>query len=188
MKIRFIGVLSCGLLLLSGILAGCRSVDLVEYGTPNLVVNGDFSGGMANWWDSHTNGADASISVADGALHVVLVHQGRYPSDIMIGQSAPGLECLNGSRYRLSFEAWSTKAYVQLTSAIAENGRDVNHDGFNWSAFSQARYDVTRSRKTFSSTFRMKGTEPNARITFFCGMIDADVFIDNVSFVRVPGT
>jgi hypothetical protein len=186
MKTRSIVRASFGLLIFSCIMTGCLSSTLEEYGTPTMVANGDFSGGMSNWWISFMNGAYATVTVEDGAIHVISSHLGRYPSDIMVGQSEPGLACVNGSTYRLSFEAWTSKSYELLTSAVAENGRDVNHDGFNWSSFSYVSYNVTHTRRVFSSTFRMKGTELKARITFFCGKIGSDVYIDNVSFVKVP--
>jgi hypothetical protein len=177
-------VASIGLVAFSCLLSGCLSANLKDYGTPNMIVNRDFSDGLSNWDQYLAHGGKALITVESDVLHVAVLSRGRSPSDIQIGQGQPGLNCIEGKTYRVSFEAWSG-CFASLTTAVGENGHDINHDGFAWSSHSYVSYFVTKSKRVFSSIFKMKGNNPNASLTFFCGVALSDLFIDNVAFVEV---
>src|SRR5271157_4666585 len=58
----------------------------------NMVLNGDFSSGNANWWDYKNDTGAYKVSAADKCLKIDITDPGTNPWSIGAGQSGLNLE------------------------------------------------------------------------------------------------
>ncbi|MBN2533416.1 MAG: carbohydrate binding domain-containing protein [Spirochaetales bacterium] len=150
-----------------------------------MVRNGDFSDGMNCWMPWMTNGADAVYTVEDGVLHIAIHSPGDTPWELNVSQTYPGLRCITGKNYRLTFNAW-TDAGRTMDAGIDENGYDVNENDFAWDAYGYKVCSITTEPATYTIDFTMPVTDYDARLVFHCGATEDDLYIDNVSVKEVP--
>jgi hypothetical protein len=161
-----------------------ETISIPDPGT-EMVKNGDFHDGIHSWIPWMTNGADAIVTVDTGALHIAIHSLGTTLWDLNISQPYPGLRCIQGRNYQLTFNAW-TDVERAIDAAVDENGCDVNNIGFAWDSYGYKTFSITGEPLLFTMDFTMPVTDYDARIVFHCGASLDDLYIDNVSVKEVP--
>lgn len=153
-------------------------------GNPTSPANGDFSSGTTGWTSYIMNGMAGSVSAEDGALHVAVFRGG---SDIFGVQAymEGGLNLETGKTYRFAFDARADEA--KTIGAWVEEGGDRDGDR-RGAIYNQTLNEMrlTTSMQTYSTTFTMTETNRAAKVHFFVGGSDADIFIDNVTVTELP--
>ena len=133
----------------------------------NLITNGDFSAGAANW---HTEGGTGNVN-GSGAYCV------SNPGAALIGwESTPGspLMLSMGRSYRFSYQA-SGSGTVNAKVALAVPPYTADFEGNN---------AINSSLQTFTHTFTSPNNDSNTGIAFtFANAGTSTVCIDNVTLV-----
>ena len=148
----------------------------------NMVQNGDFSRGDADWTLSHTQSTDAQWAVEDGQAHVTIATGGLDRSNIRLIQT--GLKLVRGETYVLEFDAG---AIAPRLIEVKVNKKGV---GSYWDYSNMGPVYLTTARqnlvmKHFKQTFTVeRETDLDAYLEIHLGSDDADVYLDNVSLVR----
>jgi len=151
-----------------------------------LILNGDFSGGLTHWGHYAQNGGAGNAVIENGALKATITALGtqHYPSDVQVN-CLSSLYCVQGRKYRLSFDAWAD-ANRSLGTTINENGHDLNGDGFAYSAHAYKNHAITTVKTTCTLDFTMTVTNTDAALLFLAGESLGTIYLDNVSFVEIP--
>jgi hypothetical protein len=147
-----------------------------------LVKNGDFSDGLNYWLCYNQNGADSTISVESGALHLSINSGGGSESDLHVYQPSPGMVLLENNKYKLVFDAWAS-AERYLTTVIREEAHDINGDLSSYSPYTMGFYNITETRKTFVlyASIPAPYTTYDASVAYYCGNDTNDLYFDDVS-------
>ncbi|NUN70864.1 MAG: aryl-sulfate sulfotransferase [Bacteroidetes bacterium] len=146
----------------------------------NLITNGDFSDGLNDWKFNLTSpGAAVPYVTEAGALFMQIGAGGTQAWHIQPSQE--GIPVTNGLPYRFEFDAWATAPRTIDPKIVMIAAPNTNYSRTG-SIF------LTTEPQHFRFDFTMTdATDNNARVVFNCGLSDADVFVDNVSFrQRVP--
>jgi hypothetical protein len=139
----------------------------------NLLGNGDFSSGDAEWTFLALSPAEGAQSVSDGKCRIAVA----TPDVFWKVQLYQGnLSLVQGRTYTVSFDALSDEAGKEISVDIkVENG-----EGGYWKTLT-----LTTSMSTFSESFVYDGqTTGEARLKFHVGKSAGDVVFDNVSLVE----
>jgi hypothetical protein len=151
----------------------------------NLLKNGDFSGGSADWstWVDKAGGDTAVITLAGGAASTVLTATGtkNYLTQLYQG----GLSLDSGVTYILGFDASSTGARPL--------GIGVKHDGNvdqKWSigGYTYDDFTLSGSVQRFTSEFTMDTSDVAVVLQFNLGASLLPVTLDNVVLARKSGS
>ena len=136
----------------------------------NLITNGDFAAGMANWHIEAGNGSN----INNGRLCLT-----RPSSSTLVGWTAPANVTLDGaSMYRISYAASATSGSPRMHVKVAHSVDPFTSDY-------EVDETLTNNLQTFTHTFKpMNGTDNNMgiAITVPAGT-NATVCIDDVSIV-----
>ncbi len=146
----------------------------------NLISNGDFIDGLNEWKFNLTSpGAAVPYVTAEGALFVQIGSGGTQAWHVQPSQEA--LPVTNGLPYRFEFDAWATAPRTIDPKIVMIASPNTNYS-------KTGSIYLTQTPQHFQFDFTMTdATDNNARVVFNCGLSDADVFLDNVSFrQRVP--
>ena len=146
----------------------------------NMVVNADFSQGQNNWNLLFTDTAAGSWVSSGSTAHLTLTAPGSGYASASFHQT--GLGMLQGATYLLQFDAWSTQSRIiqpKIFQAVSPF-TDYSRIGF---------VATTPAKKHFRYPFVMnQSTDANATLAFNIGGSLPDLFIQNVSLVRLaPG-
>ena len=157
--------------------SNCETTRILGAGPgENMVDNGDFENGFDHWawW---LQDADADYDVTGDQLHFIIRNGGNANWNIQA--IYPGIVLIKGHTYRFEFDAWADMNRVVWF--------DVGKNGDPWTDFSKiGGIALTRKKKNHAYEFTMNDiTEPNARIVLNVGSHDADVYVDNVSLIRI---
>ncbi len=128
----------------------------------NLVRNGAFSSGVANWvLEQHSGALATAARVTEpdgtGALRVVVTRTGLEGWHVQLNQ--PGLPVQGGQLYTLSFSARADGA-ARLESSVM-----MAHDPWQTLGFLDS-FDLTQEWQTFTRTFVASAADSNARVNF----------------------
>ena len=146
-----------------------------EPGT-NIVRNGDFSQGIANWtWEPTTAPASADWEIENGQFHYIINDGGSVWSSVQLRQN--GIPLVQGKTYIFEFDVWADAP----RTIEAKVGQDVSP----WTNYSKIGPTyITQQKKHCSYTFRMDyPSDPNARVVINTGTFNIDVHIDNISLI-----
>lgn len=148
----------------------------------NLIRNGDFSQGLAEWTLSRSGSADAQWAVEDGQAHVKITNGGPVLSSIRLIQS--GMKLIEGETYVLEFDAGAKSSRLIEVKLNKKNiGSSWDYSKMGPVYLSAARQSLTM--KHFAHTFAVeRQTDLDACIEINLGSDPADVYLDNVSLVR----
>ena len=133
-----------------------------------MLINGDFSSGLAGWTTEEHNGADANFTVtAEGvsgtpSARIETVTPGTEAWHIQFQQSS--LNMAAGTVYTVSF--WAKADRNKTIDVVLEQA----HDPWAQMGFSQTM-DLTTSDQYFEFTFTPSISDANARLNFR-GMYD----------------
>ncbi len=149
----------------------------------NLVRNGEFALGQADWTLSCSSAADAQWTVEDGRAHVEIHRAGQDTHDVRLIQS--GLKLAVGETYLLEFDAGTESSRLIEVKVNKKNvGSFWDYSKMGPVYLSAARQDLVL--RHFAHTFVMEGqTDLDASIEIHAGSDDAGVYLDNVSLVRL---
>lgn len=150
--------------------------------TGNLLPNGGFDEGKAHWSLHTEQGATATFQVEplDGnpVGHVVVTNAGRN-SHVQFACGFPQAGLIPGEIYRVEF---------RCKSSLLRNTRvGLIEQGAPWGHAGVAReFPMTPQWQTQRACFRFKAVpSPGLRLDFFLGDTLGEVWIDDVSIVRV---
>ncbi len=155
----------------------------VDYGAlveVNLLENGDFHDGDANW-STYLNGGSASVNCSSGKADILISSVGSC--DYAVQFFYDGFRLINGGSYTLSFTA-SASADKWIQPRIQLNGGDYH-------AYVVDDVLVTSEPQEFTLDFNMTDeTDVGPRLAFNMGIFEQDasplpltVTISNVSLV-----
>lgn len=135
--------------------ADASVVQTILAGDGNLVVNGDFSRGTANWASWSGEGGAAEWSAKDGAAKVAIASKGGPSWANQLYQE--GIPMTAGKTYELRFDASSTM------------DRPITVEFTNTSAGSES-FVLTGETKTFAKTFTVATSSP-LKLNFLLGNV-----------------
>ena len=143
-----------------------------------LIRNGDFSSGVQGW-NLGIYGGTASGSVTDeGVYNIEIDTAGTQSWHIQFTQG--GINLKTGTTYTLSYKAYAEKP-CSINVAISRYGDYYE----SYIDSSLTRVGLTAEPQQFTMDFSMvSDSNPDARIEFNCGLIDGNVFIDNISLTK----
>jgi|GEM_PF-1390892 len=163
------------LFLLLGIIA--MSASQIMAGT-ELLKNGDFSGGTANW-NLGQYGGNSSGSVSGGEYRIMVNSTGSEHWHVQFTQSS--LTLTQGKKYVFSFDAYKGSHNSGTQTMQINVGQSYSpyssHLGI---ADNMVTLTTSKIRHTFSFTMN-NPTDNNARVEFNCGKSQGSFYIDNVS-------
>jgi hypothetical protein len=155
-------------------------------GYPVTPENGDFTAGTDHWtlWLA-SGGPAASLAVQDGALKATIPDGGADYWNVQVSY-APGIDLVQGTSYRLSFDAWAD-APRSIYASVHENGRDLDGDGSAYRTYAHGlpELGLTSTAQTFQLDFTMPLTNRAATVDFFLGGSTVGVHLDNVTVTEV---
>lgn len=157
----------------------------------NLIINGDFKLSHYNAWVKYDmeGGASTLSNVPEGDGHasqdqelkVSISSGGSEKWSVIVTQPHRTIE--KGETYTVSFWARQANAGGQSISSDIT----VSLDAAPWTEYGAMSATFTEELKRYSFTFTMNHeTDTDAVFQFCLGKIKRDVYIDNVSIVKVP--
>ncbi|MGL1936100.1 MAG: carbohydrate binding domain-containing protein [Fibrobacterales bacterium] len=161
---------------LDGIVTTAQLTVFEESSSNNMILNGDFNSGTDNWDLNTAEGANASVTTANGACIVGISNGGGATWNVQFKQVSIPLE--QGKHYSLSFQAHgATARSIEVR---------LETDGSPWSNYANTSpFSITTTSSVFTHDFVMNTTDMNARIVFNVGSNSSDVTIDNVTLVEL---
>ncbi len=148
--------------------------------TGNYIINGDFSKsedlvkGDENWQLLLTGGGEASTEIAENALHITTTEAGTLNYSVQIVQAALPIE--EGSKYKLSYEAYADEARTMITGITAPDRGYIRY-------LNDTTVDLTTEKQKYEHEFDMtSNSDANGRVEFNLGNqgSTAKVHITNV--------
>lgn len=141
-----------------------------------LLVNGDFSSGLAPWWTS-----SISSSTSSGELEAVILNGGgTNPWDALVGQH--NVPVYADAAYTLTLQARAS-TIVTITTLLQQNGGA-------YTQYFNTPLPLTTSMQSYTFTFTSPGTNAAASFQFqMGGQGEFTVYFDNISLLGpTPGT
>lgn len=150
----------------------------------NFVINPDFSDedlldGSGKWQFMPMEGGVGTASIEDGVCVIKTEDAGTVDYSIQFVQA--GLPIVQGKKYMVSFDAWSTE---DRTMKVGISGPDRAYVRY----FGDEEISLTTTKTTYEFEFTMSdSTDENGRIEFNMGATDstATINIDNVTLVEI---
>lgn len=151
-----------------------RTISAIFSSSANIVVNGDFANGAANWtpsaW-SEDGAAKGVATVKDGVLSHLVENGATETWNVQLFQT--GIPFVKGVRYELTFDAWANAP--RSIQGYANSG-----------AFSEAVV-LEDASKSFKYTF-VSGKTESGKLSFDLGGVGTSastVHFDNISIKAV---
>jgi len=148
----------------------------------NLVRNGDFSQGQADWTLNRSGSADAQWVVESGLAHVTIDDAGQDRHSIRLVQT--DMKLVQGETYVLEFDAGANSPRLIEVKVNKKNvGSYWDYSKMGAVYLSTVRESLVM--KHFTHTFTMeRSTDLEGCLEINLGSDDADVYLDSVSLVR----
>jgi uncharacterized repeat protein (TIGR02543 family) len=158
-----------------------RTVQAQFSSSAELVPNGDFSNGTANW-SLNTWSADGSskgtATVVNGVLTYVIENGGTETWNIQIYQNT--VPYVKGKKYTLTFDAWALAAH------------DLNIYAAKGALDKKITLGTTKPATSYSYSFTADSTDAAGRLSFDMGgkgsASAGTVYLDNISLKISNGT
>jgi hypothetical protein len=150
----------------------------------NIVVNGDFNGGLSSWstYLADFAGVSATINATNNEANVVsIAGAGGQTWHIQLNQvlTPTQIAALTaGQTYKITFDARAASARP-LKLYFGE-------DGGGFTAIHQQDYNLTTTTTNYQATFVVGQTFSSMKLGFEGGLSNASFFIDNVTLELVP--
>ena len=139
----------------------------------NLILNGDFSDQINNWYWEVLGDASAKWEIDNDVLHCTITSGGDNIEEIQIKQG--DITLLNGQDYLFEFDAWADDNRIIEALVGQDQNPYTNYSKIGFSA-------VEQMKKHFAYPFRMEQkTDFSACVLINCGTSDHDVYLDNIS-------
>jgi len=149
----------------------------------NMVVNGNFSGGMTGWgWYVHP-AAEAYRGIKNGELYVEIPDDGDAVHHIQVNK--PNLTIVKGRTYALYFDARTDGGTRSIGAYVGMMEKD-------WKAFGFQEFNITSTMTRYSYTFTMsEDTQFLSQISFQLGgpgaALQPGVYLDNIALYDLTG-
>lgn len=141
----------------------------------NLILNGNFSEGMANWSAYIDPTAVGNISAGDGEAVINITNGGMQNWMIQLLQGS--LTYTNGRSYTVSFDGRASAG--RSISVIAGMSADP------YTPYGEKVFTLNTTMQRYSYTFMMNDiTDTTAVLEFDCGIDNNNVYIDNVTLIE----
>lgn len=141
----------------------------------NIIKNGDFSDGLANWTPYIDAGAAGNITVVDGTASITIDSAGTQNWHIQLLQN--DITYSKGRTYTISFKARATGS--RTMTVIAGMSSDP------YIPYGEKTVTLGTTMQTYTFTLTMTyETDNTAVLEFDCGMGTEDIFIDDVSLLE----
>jgi hypothetical protein len=149
---------------------------LIQTATPlpggELVLNGGFDNGTADWDLGQYEGGEASYNIENGVCHVAINNGGGDVWHVQLVQTGVSLE--QGETYQVSYDIRSSgnrTAYFK-----------IGMSGGTYDVYNDEDLTLTSDWYYHSETFTMDlESDPYARIEFNIGLSTEDIYVDNIS-------
>ena len=141
----------------------------------NLITNGDFSNGEANWGFPAMMGS-ITHAVTNGSLCVTLMPPS---ASVTIGYpptGTAGFQLTAGSTYTFSYQASASANNTTLTARVGQTVSPYDAPGSEW-----MNEPVGASLQTFTHTFTRASSDSSMGVAFNVAGGPSTVCIDNVS-------
>jgi Carbohydrate binding domain len=141
----------------------------------NLIVNGDFSSGEANWGFPAMMGT-ITHGVTNGALCVMLISPS---ASVTIGYpptGTPGFQLTAGSTYQFSYQASVSANNTSFTARVGQTLAPYDAPGSEW-----MNEPVGATLQTFTHTFTRGSTDNSMGVAFNLLGGPSTVCVDNVT-------
>jgi hypothetical protein len=175
-------------------IALCAALPVFSEDNDNLCPNGNFSSGevmtlsggymayrteLEGKWHliiRPSDGAVARQAVENGKCHVTIKSIGGQDWNIQLCMMPFKIE--NGKKYRLTFDAKSTKKRKISTAFIKV--------GYDWNLYGGESIELDAAMKSYKTEFEMKyPTDGRTRLGFDLGSSTEDVWLANVRVVEI---
>lgn len=138
----------------------------------NILKNGDFSFGIANWVKTEFNNAHANLSVVDGVCKINIDSIGTESWHISLAQRS--IPLMQGYVYKVKFDAKAEKSKDIRVGII------MAHDP--WLTYSEFSKTITTELKTYTGELFMSHEDDfNSDFVFALGDDNTNIEIDNIS-------
>jgi len=157
--------------LLNFITISANPFSITKQLNPNLILNGDFTGGMLHW-NTYIDASAAAILATSGGQFAASITKGGTQSwHIQLLQ--PNIKLEKGKTYDLTFSASGNSARTIQAG--------VSQDGGTYQAYYYKQISLTSAFLPYSSTFTMTyTTDDKARFYIDLGMSNIGVKFDNI--------
>jgi Protein of unknown function (DUF1592)/Protein of unknown function (DUF1595)/Protein of unknown function (DUF1588)/Carbohydrate binding domain/Protein of unknown function (DUF1585)/Cytochrome c len=147
-------------------------------GTNMLTSDGTFSAGQGNFslWESTAAAGSTTVTWAGEALFKIRP-KAQTPDQSGVSILHYGLGFERNQEYTFCFDA-KASARRTITAKIDSN------EATNRINYVEQNDELTTRYQTFSHTFIASATDPTVRIAMPLGLIDGDVYIDNIGVYR----
>ncbi len=140
-----------------------------------IVRNGDFSDGDNEWSVTYHEGGLGREYVSDSGVFVLDIRDGGEVG-WGVQMTQLGIELIQGGVYEFSFDAWADTSRI----IVADVG--MSSDPYeSYTGDAETEITLSDQPQNYSFTFTMVyPTDDQARIGFYAGLSDRNVYIDNV--------
>lgn len=135
--------------------------------TGNYIINGDFAKvedlkkGDKNWQLLLTEGGDATAAISGKELHITTKEAGSVNYSVQVVQANLPIE--QGSRYKLSYEAYADENRTMITGLTAPDRGYIRY-------LTDTTVNLTQEKQKFEHTFEMtSNSDANGRVEFNLG-------------------
>ncbi len=167
-----------------------KPVEVLTFGNPdesgNYVLNGNLEQDEnlpngKNWQFLQAGTGVGTAETADGFLHIQTENEGDLEYSIQLVQ--PGMPMIQGSTYRLSFDAYASGERKMITNITAPDKGYIRY-------LADTSVDLSTQVQSYSYEFTMSDTsDVNGRVEFNMGNQGSkeDIYISNVR-LEIIGT
>ncbi len=147
--------------------------------TAEMLANGNFNNGLAQWTAQYSGTATGTWSVSGGLAKAAITNAGTKISEIQIYQR---VALTAGKTYRLAFDARGETTPKKFNVV-------VEHHGTPFTKYHNKQYSVTVAANTsqrFTIDFKPTATDSDVRIGFQLGTYNVkDFWLDNVTLKQL---
>ena len=142
-----------------------------------LVANGNFEGGVNPWRLGVANAIPSGLLVTQNANTYFSVNVTAAGNAFDVNLSQIGINMVQGTTYRLTFDAWSDVNRTFIVGIGLSGGAFTNQS---------VTRNLTSTVQSFSVDLVANFTSANSRVLFDMGAAVGRVNIDNVTLTIVP--
>lgn len=128
----------------------------------NMLKNGDFTEGIEGWENAITSPGDATASFENKKAVYVIGSVGDADWDIQLKQS--GITLVEGSKYRVSFKATSTKARTIKLAMLSQS--------YEWYGGADIALEENKEKEVTIDFTMDKTTDVNTTMVVSMGLIE----------------
>lgn len=146
----------------------------------NIIRNGKFFDGLQYWDFSLVAGAEATVTLIDGEIHLEVDKNHKTPEQVQFSQNH--LPLFKDHTYLLEFDTYSLHEALFQVKILGSTGSDEEY------LKTSALY-INNNDYHFKQTFTMgQPTDFLSKLVFNLGKYKGDLFLDNIRLVDITVT